>query len=191
MRLRTGVPALVVLGSLILSGCSLVGKPEPACRPLEVTEFPLLGGIRGTWMDDERFVLADMHQSRLLVYSTSEGPLRIVNGWESEDLALNFVSPSDIQPWDDGFVLADSFPTAEQLFELDANLRPQRLLWKGDARRTVDGWEGEKVVNLDEVIALRDRLYLRAERFSHPQGTNREYAEFGVDHGSDRREAHG
>ena len=79
MRLRTGVPALVVLGSLILSGCSLVGKPEPACRPLEVTELPMLGGIRGAWMDAERFVLADMHQSRLLVYSTSEGLVHIGN----------------------------------------------------------------------------------------------------------------
>jgi len=45
-----------VLGSLLLCGCSAVGTPEPACRPLEVAEFPLLGGIRGTWMDDERFV---------------------------------------------------------------------------------------------------------------------------------------
>ena len=68
MRLRTGVPALVVLGSLILSGCSLVGgEPEPACRPLEVSELPMLGRINGTWMDEEQFVLVD-YQSRLLVY---------------------------------------------------------------------------------------------------------------------------
>ena len=100
-------PGGAVLGSLLLCGCSAVGTPEPACRPLEVAEFPLLGGIRGTWMDDERFVLADLHQSRLLVYSTSEGLVRIVNGWESEDLELNFVSPADIQPWEDGYVLAD------------------------------------------------------------------------------------
>lgn len=65
--------AAALVSALLLGGCSLVGKPEPPCRPLEVTEFPLLGGMRGTWMDDERFVLADLHQSRLLVYSVSEG----------------------------------------------------------------------------------------------------------------------
>ena len=176
-----------LVSALLLGGCSLVGKGAPACRPLEVAELPLLGGIRGAWMDDERFVLADLYQSRLLVYSGSEGLQRVVNGWENEDLELNFVSPSAIQPWDQGFILADWFRSAEQIFELDADLRPVRLLWEGDSRRTAEGWEGEKVVNLDEVIALRDRLYLRAERFSRPQGTNREYAEFGVDHGSDRR----
>ncbi|MXX74978.1 MAG: hypothetical protein F4210_14380 [Holophagales bacterium] len=162
--------------------------PEPACRPLEVAEFPLLGGIRGTWMDDERFVLADLHQSRLLVYSTSEGLVRIVNGWESDDLELNFVSPMDIQPWGDGFVLADSFRDAERLFELDAALRPVRLLWEGDARRTEEGWVGEKIVNLGELVALDDRLYLRAERFSNLHEANRGYAEFGLHRRSDTLE---
>ncbi len=184
MRLRF-VAAGPVVALILLSGCSAVRTPEPACRPLEVAEFPLLGGIRGTWMDDERFVLADLHQSRLLVYSTSEGLVRIVNGWESDDLELNFVSPMDIQPWGDGFVLADSFRDAERLFELDAALRPVRLLWEGDARRTEEGWVGEKIVNLGELVALDDRLYLRAERFSGPREANREYAEFGLDHRSD------
>ncbi len=133
MRLRTGVPALVVLASLNLSGCSLVGgKPELACRPLEVAELPLLGGIRGTWVDDERFVLADMHQSRLLVYSTSEGLVRVVNGWKREDLALNFVSPTAIQPWGDGYLLADGFSEDDRLLELDMYLRPVRVLWESD-----------------------------------------------------------
>ena len=53
-------------------------------------------------MDDERFVLADLYQSRLLVYSGSEELQRVVNGWENEDLELHFVSPADIQPWEDG-----------------------------------------------------------------------------------------
>ena len=66
----------------------MVGKGAPACRPLEVAELPLLGGIRGAWMDDERFVLADLYQSRLLVYSGSEGLQRVVNGWENEDLGV-------------------------------------------------------------------------------------------------------
>ena len=174
MRLRTGIPALVVLGSLILSGCSLVGKPEPACRPVEVTEFPLLGGIRGTWMDDERFVLADMHQSRLLVYSTSEGLLRIVNGWENEDLELNFVSPADIEPWADGFADQD------RLLGLDADLRPVRVLWQSDIEKGKGKWRGEEVFALSRLVALRDRLYVQASRLSNGEHSEREYAEFGA-----------
>lgn len=127
--------AAALVGALLLSGCSLVGKPEPPCRPLEVTELPLLGGICGTWMDDERFVLADLHQSRLLVYSVSEGLVRIVNGWESDDLELNFVSPVDIQRWGDGYVLADGFPDRDRLLGLGADFRPVRVLWESDIEK--------------------------------------------------------
>ena len=174
----------VLLGVLFLAGCSAVDLPGPACRPLEVTEFPLLGGIRGTWMDDERFVLADLHQSRLLVYSTSEGLVRVVNGWETDHPELSFVSPMDIEPLGSGFVVADSFRSVEQLFELDLNLRPLRVLWEGDARRTANGWEGQEITNIDELVALRDNLYLQGDRFTGPESANREYAEFAVEHGA-------
>ncbi len=180
MRLRTGIPALAVLGSLSLSGCSLVGKPEPACRPLEVSEFPLLGGIRGAWMDDERFVLADLHQSRLLVYSTSEGLTRIVNGWENEDLELNFVSPADIQPWEDGYLLADGFADQDRLLGLDADLRPVRVLWESDIEKGKGKWRGEEVFAISRLVALRDRLYVQASRLSNGEHSEREYAEFGA-----------
>ncbi|MXX62923.1 MAG: hypothetical protein F4Z42_15125 [Holophagales bacterium] len=177
---RRIAPAGAVLGSLLLCGCSAVGTPEPACRPLEVAEFPLLGGIRGTWMDDERFVLADLHQSRLLVYSTSEGLVRIVNGWETEDLALNFVSPMDVEPWGRGYVLADSdVSRPDRLLELGRDLRPRQLLWEGDIQRVADGWSGKEVFSVDELVALRSRLYVRGGRRTGPQDANREYAEFG------------
>ncbi|MYA07407.1 MAG: hypothetical protein F4060_06160 [Holophagales bacterium] len=176
-------PGGVVLGSLLLCGCSAVGTPEPACRPLEVAEFPLLGGIRGTWMDAERFVLADLHQSRLLVYSTSEGLVRIVNGWETEDPELSVVSPADIEPWGSGFLVVDSFRRVAQLFELDMNLRPLRLLWEGDSRRTENGWEGEEITNIDDLVTLRDNLYVQGDRITGPESANREYAEFAVEPG--------
>ena len=172
------------LGVLFLAGCSAVGMPEPACRPLETAEFPLLGGIRGTWMDDERFVLADFHQSRLLVYSASEGLVRIVNGWETDDPELSVVSPAAIEPWGSGFVVADSFRRVQQLFVLDMNLRPLRLLWEGDSRRTADGWEGEEMTNVDELVTLRDSLYLQGDRITGPESLSREYAEFAAEPGA-------
>ena len=175
-----------VFGSLLLYGCSAVSTPEPACRLLEATQFPLLGGIRGTWMDAERFVLADLHQSRLLVYSTSEGLVRIVNGWETDDPELSVVSPTDIEPWGSGFVVADSFRRVQQLFVLDRNLRPLRLLWEGDSRRTASGWEGEEMTNIDELVTLRDNLYVQGDRFTGPDSANREYAEFAVEPGAGR-----
>ena len=189
MPLRSETVALVVLGSLSLSGCSLVGRTsEPACRPLEVTEFPMLGGIRGAWMDKERFVLADLHQSRLLVYSTSERLVRIVNGWESEDLELNFVSPADIEPWGEGFVLADGFADQDRLLELDANLRPVRVLWESDVEKGKDEWKGEEVFAIRKLAALRDRLYVQASRLGNAEHSEREYAEFGVALRPDRPE---
>lgn len=173
-------PSGAVLSSLLLCGCSAVGTPELACRPLGTAEFPLLGGIRGTWMDDERFVLADLHQSRLLVYSTSEGLARIVNGWETEDLALNFLSPMDVEPWGRGYVLVDSdVSRPDRILELGRDLRPRQLLWEGDIERVADGWSGEELFNVDELVALRGRLYVRGGRRTGPQDANREYAEFG------------
>ncbi len=179
MRLRS-VAASPVVTLLLLSGCSAVHRPEPACRPLQVAEFPLLGGIRGTWMDDERFVLADLHQSRLLVYSTSEGLERIVNGWESEDLTLNFVSPMDVELWGRGYVLADSdVSRPDRLLELGRDLRPRQLLWEGDTQPVADGRSGKELFNINELVAFRSRLYARGGRRTGPQDANREYAEFG------------
>ncbi|MCY3969647.1 MAG: hypothetical protein OXG74_06925 [Acidobacteria bacterium] len=179
MRLRF-VAAGPVVTLLLLGGCSAVQTPEPACRPLEVAEFPLLGGIRGTWMDDERFVLADLHQSRLLVYGTSEGLVRIVNGWESEDLELNFVSPTNIQPWEDGYVLADGYADRDRLLGLGADLRPLRVLWESDIEKGRGKWKGEEVFVLSWMVALRDRLYVQASRLTDGELSEREYAEFGA-----------
>lgn len=178
MRVRF-VAAGPVFTLLLLSGCSAVQPPEPACRPLEVAEFPLLGGIRGTWMDDERFVLADLHQSRLLVYSTPEGLVRIVNGWESEDLDLNFVSPVDIQPWEDGYVLADGLTDGDRLLGLSADLRPVRVLWESDIEKGRGKWRGEDVFAFSWMVALRDRLYVQASRLTDEEHSEREFAEFG------------
>ena len=174
--------AAIVLSALSLGGCSAVGRPEPACRPLEVAEFPLLGGIRGTWMDDERFVLADLHQSRLLVYSTSEGLVRVVNGWESEDLELNFVSPADVQAWEDGYLLADGYLDLDRdrLLGLDADLRPVRVLWESDVEKGRGKWKGEEVFALSQMAALRDRLFVQASRLSDGEHSERGYAEFGA-----------
>lgn len=187
MRLRSDTAVLVVLASLSLSGCSTVsGKPEPACRPLETTELPRLHGIRGAWMDDELFVLADRHDSRLLVYSISGGRIRMVNGWESDDTELNFQTPMDIERWGDGFVLADiSSRRPPHLLGLDPNLRPASVLWEADAERVEGRWVGEGVTSINRVLALGDRLYLEAGRW---EGSREfEYAEFGFGRGSGHR----
>ena len=178
--MRWIAPGSAVFGSLLLCGCSAVSTPEPACRLLDATEFPLLGGIRGTWMDDERFVLADLHQSRLLVYSTSEGLERIVDGWESEDLELNFVSPTEIQPWENGYVLADGMTAQDRLLALDADLRPIRVLWESDVEKGKDKWSGEDIFAISRLVGLRDRLYVQASRLTDGEHSEREYAEFGA-----------
>ena len=181
MRLRADIPALVVVGSLSLGGCSAVGEPEPVCRPLDVTELPRQGGIWGAWMDEERFVLTDLHQSRLLVYGTSEGLVRIVNGWEGEELALNFVSPTDIERWEDGYLLADHFGEPDRLFKLDANLRPVQVLWESDVEEGGDRWRGDEVFSIDELAAAGDRLYLKASRLTGSESSESAYNEFGTD----------
>ncbi len=131
-------------------------------------------------MDDERFVLADLYQSRLLVYSGSEGLQRVVNGWENEDLELHFVSPADIQPWEDGYVLAEVFTDQDRLLELNADLRPVRVFWESDVERSNGEWEGDDVHDIDQLAALRDTLYVQAHRMAAGQYGEREYAEFGV-----------
>ena len=182
MRLRADIPALIVLGSLSLGGCSAVGKLEPACRPFEVAELPLLGGIRGTWMDDERFVLADQLQSRLLVYRASDGLVRVVPGRAIEDPGLSFQAPMAVQRWGNGFVLADfALRAPERLIELDRRLRPASILWTSDTRRGENGWEGDEVFNVFELAALDDRLYLQAARHSGQGSSEPVYAEFGAD----------
>ena len=132
-------------------------------------------------MDGRRAVRAcDVHQSRLLVYGTSEGLVRIVNGWESEDLELNFVSPADIQPWEDGYVLADGFTDRDRLLGLGADLQPVRVLWESDIEKGRGKWKGKEVFALSWMVALRDRLYVQASRLTEGNQSEREYAEFGA-----------
>lgn len=191
--MRWIAPGGAVLGSLLLCGCSAVGTPEPACRPLDVAELPSLGLIRGTWMDEERFVLVDPHESRLLVYRVTEGLERMVDGRESLDPALNFMYPVDIQPWRRGYVLAARHGDQERwregdqerLLELDRNLRPVRKLWETDRERVTGGWSGDEVFAITQLAVSRDRLYVEAERLDDPQFSElfqneREFAEFGL-----------
>lgn len=180
-------PVGAVLGSLLFSGCSAVGTPEPACRPLEVAELPSLGLIRGTWMGEERFVLVDLHQSRLLLYGADEGLVRIVDGRESADLALTFVWPVGVQPWGRGYVLADRYPDQDRLLELNANLRPIRVLWESDVEeKTTGGWSGDDVYAITQLAAVRDRLYVQGTRLDDARHSEllqweEEFVEFKAD----------
>ncbi len=109
-------------------------------------------------------MLVDLHQSRLLAYSVAKGLVRIVNGRESENLALNFVSPMDIQPWGRGYVLAVGFGNEDRLLELDRNLRPVRVLWESDVERSDGEWSGNEVHAIQQLATLRDRLYVEGTR---------------------------
>ncbi len=184
---RRIAPGGAVLGSLLLCGCSAVGTPEPACRPLEVAELPALGALRGAWIDNERFVVTDLHQSRLLVYDTSKGLEQIVHGWDTEDVNLSYRWPMDIRPWGRGFVLVDlpSRPPA-RLLELDGKLRPVRVAWHGDNERIDGGLEGTEVTNVFELAVLGDSLFLQAERPTSESLPGRVYVELGTRHGSGR-----
>ncbi len=176
-----------VLGSLLLCGCSAVGTPEPACRLLEVAELPMLGLLRGTWMDEERFVLVDTQQSRLLLYDVAEGLVRSVNGRESADLELNFVWPVGIERWGRGYVLADRYPDQDRLLELNANLRPIRVLWESDVEEKTTGvWIGDDVLSITQLAALRDRLYVEGSRLDDARHSEllqweEEFVEFRAD----------
>lgn len=185
MRLRLGAAGPVLLG-VALSGCSaLGGKPDPVCRPLEVKELPALGALRGAWMDDERFVVTDLHQSRLLVYDTSRGLEQIVHGWDTEDVSLTYQWPMDIRPWGRGFVLVDlPGKPPSRLLELDGELRPVRVAWKGDGEPTDGGWEGTEVINVFELAVLGDKLFLQAERPKSASLPGRVYVELGTGSGS-------
>lgn len=190
-------PASAVLGSLLLCGCSAVVQPGPACRPLETAELPRLGLLRGAWLDDERFVLADLHRSRLLVYGTAEGLVRSVNGWESADPALAFVSPMDIKPWGRGYLLADGYPNQDRFLELDSKLRPVGVLWESDVESTTgvssaaSGGRyqiitGDEVFAITRLVAVRDRIYVEgsrtdAARRSELQHWEEEFAAFAAD----------
>ena len=188
--------AAILLSTLVLGGCSAVRTPEPACRPLETAELPALGLLRGTWMGEEQFVLADLHQSRLLVYDIPRGLVRIVNGRESENLALNFVSPMDLEPWGRGYVLADGYPDQDRFLELDRRLRPVSVLWESDVEGTTgvssDGrqnmvWTGDEVFSISQLAALRDRIYVEGVRRDDARHSDplwqheEEFAEFRVD----------
>ncbi len=141
-------------------------------------------------------MLVDLHQSRLLVYSVTKGLVRIVNGRESADPALNFVSPTDVQPWGRGYVLADGYPDQGRFLELDRKLRPVRVLWESDVEGTTgvssEGRRymvhtGDEVFNIRQLAALRDRIYVEGVRWddarhSDPlQQHEEEFAEFRVD----------
>lgn len=195
--MRWIAPARAVLGSLLLCGCSAVVQPGPACRPLETSELPMLGVVRGAWMNEEQFVLADLHQSRLLVCGAAEGLLRIVNGWESADPALAFVSPMDIKPWGRGYLLADGYPNQDRFLELDSKLRPVRVLWESDVETTTGVssgagggryqiFTGDEVFNITRLAALRDRIYVEgsrtdAARRSELQHWEEEFVAFAAD----------
>ena len=168
-------PGGTVFGSLLLCGCSAVVQPGPACRLLETAELPMLGQMRGTWMDEEQFVLADLPQSRLIVYRTDDGLVRTVSGSESDDLTLNFMSPMDVQPWRRGYLLADGYPNQDRFLELDPKLRPVRVLWESDVERTTGVSSGAgggryQIITGDDVFAitrlaaLRDRIYVEGSR---------------------------
>ncbi|GEM_PF-3436884 len=174
-------PGSAVFGSLLLCGCSAVVQPGPLCRPLEATELPMLGLVRGSWISEEQFVLADLHQSRLLVYSVTKGLVRTINGWESENLTLNFVSPMDIQPWGRGFVLAVGFGNEDRLLALDRNLRPVRVLWESDVEQSDGEWSGEEVNAITQLAGLSGRLYVEASRRNDEGNPEREFVQFGAE----------
>ncbi len=148
-------------------------------------------------MNDEHFVVADPHQSRLLVYGVAEGLVRIVNGGESADPALNFVAPRDIHPWGRGYVLADGYPNQDRFLELDPKLRPVRVLWESDVERTTGvssgaGGRRYRIITGDEVFSimqlavLRDRLYVEGSRTDDARRSEllhweEEFVAFGAD----------
>ena len=173
--------AATLVAALLLGGCAAVRTPGPACRPLETAELPALGLVRGTWLDEEQFVLVDLHQSRLLVYDIPRGLVRIVNGRESENLALNFVSPMDVQPWGRGFVLAVGFGNEDRLLALDRKLRPLRVLWESDVEQSDGAWSGEEVNAITQLAGLSGRLYVEASRQDDEGNPEREFAQFGAE----------
>ena len=126
-------------------------------------------------------MLVDLHQSRLLVYDIPRGLVRIVNGRESENLALNFVSPMDVQPWGRGFVLAVGFGNEDRLFALDRKLRPLRVLWESDVEQSDGAWSGEEVNAITQLAGLSGRLYVEASRQDDEGNPEREFAQFGAE----------
>lgn len=146
----------------------LSASPSPLeaghCFAIE-SDLPRLSGIRGAWLDDDRFVLADLKRARLLVYSAVAGFERAVLG--ALPAPLTFEEPASIAPWRGGFILADSTLLVHRLLALDGEATPVELVkeleWAG-LERTPDVPPEWRFSLLSRLVATPERLFLLARR---------------------------
>lgn len=150
----------------LVAGLSMLAPANAAfawseCFRLTTPELPRLGGVRGAWLTDERFVLVDSKRSRLIVYSVDGGFERSVR-----DLVAGPDVAADIEPWGDGFVLAESEFHVQRLRHLSAELLSVGLLWQShrESSRALRTGQSSDVVDLFEVVAVSDRLYFLGRR---------------------------
>lgn len=154
-RVLVGVFALALVADVATATCSTI----------VTRELPRLGGLRGTWIDEEAFVLADLKRARLLVFDVHAGFERTILG--SGLGALTFQEPVDVTPWDEGLVLADSTLYVHRLLALSATAEPEERLWQVEWRGPQRSGHIEpqwRFSLLSELVSLKDRLYLLAQR---------------------------
>lgn len=162
---RALVTVAAVAGALLQ--VSSVSEVHATCLRFGAEELPRMGLIRGAWLDDTRFVLADFQRSRLLVYSTDEGFQRSILGLATSG-ASSFTEPIEVARWADGLLVADSTFRKQSLVALDRNLRPSKVL----ASSEPVGGPGEesapemhwRVGTIQEMAALADSLYVLGSR---------------------------
>ncbi len=150
----------VLFGTLLF--CSASGQAAD-CTLLPTAELPRLGGLRGAWLSDERFVLVDFKRPRLLVYGTDEGFERSVLGVvTSPDVA------EDLKPWRNGLLLAESTREVRRLHYLDSDLRAVSVPWqvatKGEAVGTSEVARPSGVTSVFQIVVLDDRVFLQGRK---------------------------
>lgn len=138
------------------------------CVRLDEDELPRIGLVRGAWLDNTRFALADFQRSRLLVYSTDGGFQRSVIGFAATTGAPSFSEPIDVGRWGDGLLVADSTFLRQSLVVLDQDLRPSMVLASsGQASDPGEGSTPEsdwRVGTLLEMEIAEDSVYLLGSR---------------------------
>lgn len=154
---------LVATAAGALLQASVVPALHGTCVRFAADELPRLGFIRGAWLDDTRFVLADFKRSRLLVYSTEGGFDRTVLGLGTSTTS-SFSEPIDVERWGEGVLVADSTFDRQSLVALDRDLKTSTVLTSSDSSEHSETARHEthwRAGTLQELSVLGDSVYLR------------------------------
>ncbi len=193
LRSRCSHGSAALFGTLLLCASLQIScsahLPAANCSVLPTAELPRLGGLRGAWSSDERFVLIDLKRPRLLVYGTDEGFERSIL-----EVVTSPNTAHDLEPWRDGFLLAEATMEFRRLRYLDRDLQSGSVRWQagteGAAAGSPEAVRPWGITSIHEIAVLDDRVFLEGRKYDRAvivelaldeqsrQATGREVAEW-------------